>query len=201
MLQIDDAGWGCLVGGVTIGCYRVETAEFVAGTVAPAFFQDDDPDEPGHFRYKDYLGAAAHVVEVCLTQLKATPAEPVVICSGYVLDGVRARLTTQGYRWQTAKITGPLQELVECAFQAYLAGLGFSVSCDLLTDHKKAGLFWWRQIQWLKGGDVNATMPDSARAAVCKTGWSTYLTWASHSYAEARALAGRGKRRQTYTHN
>ena len=41
MLQIDDAGWGCLVGGVTVGCYRVETAEFVAGTVAPAYFQDD----------------------------------------------------------------------------------------------------------------------------------------------------------------
>ena len=23
MLQIDDAGWGCLVGGVVIGCYRM----------------------------------------------------------------------------------------------------------------------------------------------------------------------------------
>ena len=95
------------------------------------------------------------MVEVCLAQLKATPAEPVAIGSGYVLDGVRAWLTAQGYRWQAAKITGPLQELVECAFQAHLAGLGFNVSFDLLTDPNKAGLLWWRQIQWLKGGDVN----------------------------------------------
>ena len=33
MIEIDDAGWGCLIGGVVIGCYRVETAEFAAGGV------------------------------------------------------------------------------------------------------------------------------------------------------------------------
>ena len=201
MLQIDDAGWGCLVGGVTVGCYRVETTEFVAGTVAPAYFQDADPHEPNHFHRQDYRHAAAHVVEVCLAQLKATPAEPVAIGSGYVLDGVCAWLTAQGYRWQAAKITEPLQELVGCAFQAHLAGLGFNVSFDLLTDPNKAGLLWWRQIQWLKGGDVNIIRPDPARAAVCKTGWSTYLTWAYHPYAEARALAGRAKRRAPHAHN
>ena len=193
MLQIDDAGWGCLVGGVTVGCYRVETGEFVAGTVAPAYFQDDDPHEPSHFRRKDYLDAAAHVVEVCLAQLKITTAEPIAICSGYILEGARAWLTAHGYRWQAAKITGPLQELVERAFQAHLAELGFNVSYDLLTDHTQAGLFWWRQVAWLKGGKANAKVPDPDRARVCKTGWSTYYTWACHPYAEARALAGRGK--------
>jgi hypothetical protein len=201
MLRIDDVGWGCLVGGVTVGCYRVETAEFVAGTVAPAFFQDDDPDEPGHFRRKDYLNAAAHVVEVSLAQLKATPAEPAAICSGYVLDGVRAWLTAHGYQWQTAKIAGPLHELVERAFQAHLVGIGFNVSFDLLTDHNKAGLFWWQQVRWLKGGDVNATVPDPDRVQVCKTGWSTYLTWAYRPYAEARALAGRAKPRSSHALN
>ena len=201
MLQIDDAGWGCLVGGVTVGCYRVETAEFVAGTVAPAFFQDDDPDEPGHFRRKDYLPAAAHVVEVCLAQLKVTPAEPVAICSGYVLDSVRARLTAQGYPWQLAKITGPLQELVERTFQAHLAELGFHVSYDLLTDPNQAGLFWWKQVAWLKASNADATAPDPQRARVCKTGWGAFSTWAYHPYAEARALAGRTKRRHSHTRN
>ena len=164
MLQIDDAGWGALVGGVTVGCYRVETAEFVAGTVAPTFFQDDDPDEAGRFWRKDYLTAAARVVDVCLAQLKATPVEPVAICSGYVLDGVRARLTAQGYRWQIARITGPLQELVERAYQGHLAELGFYVSYDLLTDHNQAGLFWWKQVAWLKAGNAEATAPDPERA-------------------------------------
>jgi hypothetical protein len=200
MLQIDAAGWGALVGGVMVGCYRVETAEFVAGTVAPVFFQDDDPDEAGHFRRKDYLPAAARVVDVCLAQLKATPAESVAICSGYVLDGVRARLTAQGYRWQLAQITGPLQELVERAFQAHLAELGFHVSYDLLTDHNQAGLFWYRQISWLKAGNADAAAPDPERARVCKTGWSAFNTWAYHPYAEARALAGRRKRRPAHVH-
>lgn len=201
MLQIDDAGWGALVGGVTVGCYRVETAEFVAGTVAPAYFQDDDPDEADHFRRKNYLPAAARVVDVCLAQLKATPVEPVAICSGYVLAGVRARLTAQGYRWQIARITGPLQELVERAYQGHLAELGFYVSYDLLTDHNQAGLFWWKQVAWLKAGNAEATAPDPKRAQVCKTGWSAFNTWAYHPYAEARTLAGRGKQRQAYTHN
>ena len=214
MLQIDDAGWGCLVGGVTVGCYRVETAEFVAGTVAPTFFQDDDPDEAGRFWRKDYLTAAARVVDVCLAQLKATPVEPVAICSGYVLDGVRARLTAQGYRWQIAKtpalhlpvcagasVTGPLQELVERTFQAHLAELGFHVSYDLLTDPNKAGLFWWKQVTWLKASNADATAPDPQRARVCKTGWSTFNTWACHPYAEARALAGWAKRRHPHTRN
>ena len=200
MLQIDDAGCGALVGGVTVGCYRVETAEFVAGTVAPTFFQDDDPDEAGRFWRKYYLAAAARVVDVCLAQLKATPVEPVAICSGYVLDGVRARLTAQGYHWQIAKLTGPLQELVERAFQAHLAELGFHVSYDHLTDHNQAGLFWYRQISWLKAGNAEATAPDPERARVCKTGLITFNTWAYHPYAEARTLAGRRKRRPTYAH-
>jgi hypothetical protein len=200
MIQIDDAGWGCLVGGVVIGCCRVETGECAAGLVPPTYFQDNDPDEPGHFRRKDYLHAAAHVVEVCLAQLKATPAEPIAICSGYVLNGVRAWLTAQGYRWQADKITGPLQELVERAFQAHLAELGFNVGFDRQTDHTKAGLFWWRQVQWLKGGNVNAEVPDPDRVQVCKTGWSTYHTWAYHPYAEARALAGRAKRARLTNH-
>ena len=37
MLQIDDAGWGCLVGGVVVGCYRVPPDP------APGAFQLPDP--------------------------------------------------------------------------------------------------------------------------------------------------------------
>ena len=56
MLQIDDEGWGCLVGGVVIGCYREppETGshtggEFVSGVVAPCYFQNDDAEEPNRY--------------------------------------------------------------------------------------------------------------------------------------------------------
>lgn len=201
MLKIDDAGWGCLVGGVVIGCYREPDAtgahasgEFVSGVVPPHYFQNDDAEEPNRYARRCYLGAAAEVVATCLAQLKASPAEEVAICAGHVLDGARGWLTSQGYRWRTARITGVLQEQVERAFQLHLAELGFNVGYDLLIDHERAGLFWWRQIQWLKGGDVNASAPDPARAAACKTGWAAYPTWAYHPYYQARALAARARR-------
>ncbi len=204
MLQIDDAGWGCLVGGVVIGCYRVppdpapgafqQGGEFVSGVIAPSYFQNDDAEEPNRYARRCYLDAAAQVAATCLARLKATPTEEVAVCSGHVLDGVRVWLTAQGYRWHTARITGALQEQVERAFQLHLAELGFNVGYDLLTDHERAGLFWWRQIQWLKGGDVNALAPDPALAALCKTGWAAYPTWAYHPYSQARALAAQARR-------
>jgi soluble lytic murein transglycosylase-like protein len=108
---------------------------------------------------------------------------------------------------QLAQITGPLsarrlwlRELVERAFQGRLAELGCQVSRDLLTDHHQAGRFWYRQISWLKAGHAAAARP-IRRAQVCKTGWSAFSTWAYHPYAEARALAGRRRRRQTHTHH
>jgi hypothetical protein len=204
MLQIDDAGWGCLVGGVVIGCYRMPPepapgalqlgGEFVSGVIAPSYFQNDAAEEPNRYSRRRYLDEAAQVAATCLARLKATPAEEVAICSGHVLDGVRAWLSSQGYRWHTARITGALQEQAERAFQLHLAELGFNVGYDLLIDHDSAGLFWWRQIQWLKGGDVNALAPDPARAAVCKTGWAAYPTWACHPYHQARALAAQARR-------
>ena len=216
MIQIDDAGWGCLVGGVVVGCYREPPeagshtgGEFVSGVIAPSYFQNDDADEPNRYARRRYLEEAAQIAATCLARLKATPAEKVAtvaaqnrrcsagVCTGHVLDGVRGWLTSQGYHWHVARITGPLQEQVETAFQLHLAELGFNVGYDLLTDHERAGLFWWRQIQWLKGGDVNALAPDPARAALCKTGWSAYPTWAYHPYSQARALAAHARRRSS----
>lgn len=190
MIEIDDAGWGCLIGGVVIGCYRSETGAFAAGQIAPAYFQNDDPEQPGLYRRKAYLAQAAAVVAVCLQELSATPAEPVRICRGCVLDGVRAWLTSEGYRWQTAKITGPLQELVERELQARLAELGFQVSYEQLTDRRQAGLFWYHQVEWLKGGHAAARQPVPERGAVCKTGWDSFTRWAYQPYSVARR-AGR----------
>lgn len=191
MIQIGSAGWGNLVGGVVIGCYRTETGAFAAGVVGPAYFQDDDPQEPGRYRRRAYLAEAARVTAGCLAHLGATPAEPVAVAPDYVLESVRARLTAQGQHWQVARRAGPLAELVARAGQAHLAELGCAVSWELLTDRSKGGLCWWRQIQWLKNGDVDARAADPARARCCKTGWRAYRTWAEHPYAEARLLAGR----------
>lgn len=203
MLEIDEAGWGCLVGGVVIGCYRIgenpdaqEGPCFVSGVVGPYYFQNDDSEEPNRCARRRYLAAATETVATCFARLKATPAEPVQIAPGPVLDGVRSWLSEARYCWQPGRITGAWHAPLAQAWQLHLAELGFSAGIDLLTNPERAGLFWWRQVQWLKGGDVQAVAPDPKRAVVCKTGWAAYPTWAYHPYSQARALAAHARRQR-----
>ena len=187
MIHIGVAGSGCLVGGIVIGCYREETQEFVAGNVAPTFFQNTDPEQPNLYVRKAYLAAAVAVVKVCFRALQVQPGEAIAITSDYALAGVRAWLTEQGFAWQIAKATEPLAGLIVYEFQAYLASLGFEVQFATLTDPTKVGLFWWQQVRWLKHGNVAAHTPEPARAALCKTGWPAFADWAYQPYAQSRA--------------
>ncbi len=196
MIVIDDAGWDCLIGGVVLGCYRVESGAFAAGQIAPQFFQNDGPEQPDLYRRKVYLAQAAAVSAICLQQLAATVAEPVQIGRSPGLDGVRAWLTSQGYCWQTARITGLLPELVKRELQARLAEYGYAVSYEQLTDRRQAGLFWYHQVAWLKGGHAAARQPVPERAAVCKTGWDAYARWAYQPYSQARAQRAADHRRR-----
>lgn len=203
MLQIDEAGWGCLVGGVVIGCYRIgnnphaqEGPCFVSGVVGPYYFQNDDAEEPNRCARRRYLAAAREVVATCLARLKATSVEPVQIAPSPALDGVRSWLSEGGYRWQAGRIRGACHAQLAQAWQLHLAEVGFSAGIDLLTNPERAGLFWWRQVQWLKGGDVQAVAPNPERVADCKTGWAAYPTWAFHPYSQARALAAHARRQK-----
>jgi len=183
-IQIDDAGWGCLIGGVLIGAYRTETRQFTYGVVAPQFFQGERWDT------KAYQAEGGAQIAACFEHLAVKPDEPIVVCTGYVLDGVCQWLAANGYKFQRGKITGPLQDQIEATLRDYLAaGFGFLTDCDLLTDPAKKGLFWWKQVQWLKGGNVNAAQPVPEREAGCKTGWATYRIWATNPYDKAKKLA------------
>jgi hypothetical protein len=187
MIQIDDTGWGSLIGGVLVGVYRDESAEFTYGVVAPKFFQGEA------FAAKAYIAEGGVQVAACFEHLHVRADEKILCCTGYVLDGVCEWLAARGYKFERGKITGPLQGRIEGALQDYLAGLGFAVDYKTLTQADKKGLFWWKQVQWLKGGDVNATRPVPERVALCKTGWASFNTWANHPYREARALAQAAK--------
>ena len=185
-VQIDDAGWGCLIGGVLIGAYRVETQEFVCGEIPVQLFQD------GAFACKDYLRGGATVVEQIFQQLEVPADEPVEVCRGYVLDGIREWLSEEGYNWIPAKIEGPLQSLIEGALLQKLQGLGIKVDYETLT--KKQGLLFWHCLRWLKGGNIDATRALPEREALAKTGWASYEAWVSHPYQQAKRLARGAKR-------
>jgi hypothetical protein len=62
-----------------------------------------------------------------------------------------------------------------------------------LTRSDKKGLFWWKQVEWLKGGDVNATRPVLERVEACKTEWTSFEIWANNPYNKAKAMAQAAK--------
>ena len=181
-IQIDDAGWGCLLGGVVIGAYRLDTQAFVWGEVPVAQFQGNA------FTQKAYLTSATDMTRDLLAKLNVSKEEPIHVCTGYVLDGVRQMLHAGGYNWQTAKITGPLQTLVETALVQRLHQIGVT-DLDYETLTAKQGLAFYKCLKWLKGGNVNATRTAPERERFAKTGWATYRAWAYRPYAQAKAEA------------
>jgi hypothetical protein len=185
-IQMDDAGWGCLLLGVLIGAYRVETGEFAFGEIAVEHFQN------GAFARKGYLDVAVTVADDLLVQFAVGLDEPIEVCRGYVLDGVRAWLSKQGYTWTPIKVEGPLQVLVENALLQKLHALGIRVDYRTLTE--KQGLLFWHCLRWLKGGDMEATRALPERQALAKTGWASYGIWVSHPYRQAKRLASEAKR-------
>ena len=178
-ILIDDAGWGCLLGGVVIGAFRQGTQEFVSGVVHTQYFQ------PPLFSGKTYLVVAATVAFDLLEKLSATEDEPLEICTGYVLNGVET--WAKEYRPVTRnKIIGLPQVMTETAFLQELLALGLDVDYTILT--QKQGLLFWKCLRWLKGGNIDATSVVPEREKHAKTGWKSYPTWATHTYADAKRL-------------
>ncbi len=181
MIQIDDAGWGSLVSGVLIGAYRTETGEFACDEIPVAFFQGEA------FARKAYLEESYGVARRVLDQLRVGKDEPIEICTGYVLEGVRAMLDVDGYSWRAGKITGALQDKIEHDLLNRVRALG--VQTDYATLTTKQGLYFYQCVKWLKGGNLNAARPVPERELLCKTGWATYRAWAYNSYERAKQIA------------
>lgn len=184
MISLDDAGWGSLIGGVLIGVYREKTQEFRFEEVQVKYFQG------AAFSNKEYLDAAGLIATGLLANLKVTKQEPIKICTGYCLDGIAEVLSQEGFNSTRDKIIGPLQEKIESALRTVLeCKYGFKVSYEELTDPSKKGLFWYKQIQWLKDGNVNRQDCNPTKKSLCKTGWATFNAWANLPYQEAKVKA------------
>lgn len=177
MIKIDDAGWGCLVGGVILGIYREEAKQYGYKEIPVEVFQGD------RFKRKEYIDYAYKLTPELLEELDADKKEPIVVCTGEVLTGVRNYLSRNGYNWKPGRIEGHLQIRVEKTLQEKLFGYGIRVNFKTLTE--KQGLLFWHCVKWLKGGDLNApALPD--REKLCKTGWKTFRIWADLPYQEAK---------------
>lgn len=193
-VQIDDAGWGSLVGGVLIGACREESPQTQHGfrEIPATFFQGEA------FSRKAYLDVGANLALELMEELDVPKDEPVKVCTGYVLQAVRAELLAKGYQVIPAKIGDPLQTLIETELLRRVQAIGVDTNLETLTE--KQGLFFWQCVRWLKGGDLNGpALPERERQ--CKTGWSSFRIWADLPYNVAKVEAKRlkaARRRQRW---
>ncbi len=186
-IQIDDAGWGSPIGGVLIAGYRPETQEFAVAEIAVEHFQ------PPRFQQRTYLDAAVDAtIEVVLRKLNSPGNENIAICSGFVHDKTRAFLAQSHRPWQTVKIEGPLQTLIEAALADYLRGLGFEPP----KSTEQYGALFYQAIKWLKGGNLARAGMDAERMRVAKTGWASFPFYRDNTYVQAKELARRAKNRR-----
>jgi hypothetical protein len=136
-IQMDDAGYGSLLGPTFIGAYRQETGEFVYDAVALDFFRGPI------FQEGAYLREATRVARILLARLQSPPSEPVHLCTGNIFDDVANGIE---HPIERLKIEGPLQDAIEHVQQRYLLGLGVPIDgIEPSAEHFRACLDWVMQ--------------------------------------------------------
>jgi len=135
---------------------RVETGEHHVREISLDFFQGES------FKEKLYLGRALEVVREGIWRLGVEKDEPIHVCTGYVLSGVREALEREGYEILPSKIVGATQELAEAEFVRSLVRLGVGDG-DVVAGMRSFNSF----LDWVLE-DLNS------RERFVKTGWSSW---------------------------
>ena len=118
VVEIDDSGWGDLIGGAVIVMRRLSTHEKFVGEVTIEAFQGLA------FKAKAYLPHVLRIVREGAEALNIEKDEPIHICTGYILSEVRKALDNEGYNVIPSRIVGETQKMAEAEFIKYLSRLG-----------------------------------------------------------------------------
>jgi hypothetical protein len=159
VVEVDDSGWGDLVGGVVIVMRRVETGEDYWGEIPLEMFQGSE------FKYKGYLRVATQIILDGLDTLEVPKEEAIHICTGYVFTHAKDTLIELGYPVTEVKIEGATQTLAENRFIESLVAKGLGSKPELFSKRSFNG---W--LQWVK-----QDLED--REKYVKTGWDN---WPKH---------------------
>ena len=157
VIEIDDSGWGDLIGGVVIVLRRVETDETYSGEIPLELFKQDE------FKYKTYLRNATQIVLNGLDVLDVQKTESLNICSGYVFEHAKDTLRELGYRITEVKITGETQEFAERTFIESLVRLSIGSYSEVASIRSFNGFLEWVKIDILN------------REQFVKTGWKNWI--------------------------
>lgn len=159
VVEVDDSGWGDLIGGVVIVMRRVETGEFYIGEIPLELFREPE------FKYREYLRVATQILLEGIDELSMERDEPLHICTGYVFTLAKETLKEMGYSVKDVKITGATQELAEKAFIESLVRLGVGSRGEIAGMRSFDGFLGW----------VHEDLGRKERFV--KTGWKS---WARH---------------------
>ena len=157
VVEVDDSGWGDLIGGVVIVMRRVETDESHVGEVPLEMFQGNE------FKYKMYLRATTMIILNGIDELNIRKSESLHICTGYIFTSAKETLREIGYNVVESRITGRTQELAEEEFLKSLKRLGLG-SIDYLRKIRSFNGF----LKWVK-----EDLP--GRERYVKTGWKSWV--------------------------
>jgi hypothetical protein len=164
MLEVDDSGWGCPIGGVLVGIYRRESEEFVSGVVPVRCFQ------PPAFGEREYLERVRRLARHLMAQLRVHPRELIRVCRGPLFQELRGELYKRRLNFQPADIEQTAQELVEKAFALQLNRLGIHPELLERFGHDHPGARFHALLAW-----VAEDFP--GRLRYCKTGWASWPKW------------------------
>jgi len=159
VVEVDDSGWGDLIGGVVIVMRRVETGESHVGEIPLELFREPE------FKYKEYLRYTTQILLEGIDELGVARGESLHICTGYIFSSAKETLMELGYRIKEVKITGATQELAEKTFVESLVRLGVG---------------GYREIEGMRSFDgfLDWVHDDlEHRERFVKTGWKS---WAKH---------------------
>ena len=116
VVWIDDAGWGCPLGGVIMGAFDEKSKRFVWGEVDVSYFQGEVKKK------RRYLEKVKDVAEALLISLGVERrSHRIQICSGHVNEEAKNGLREIGFEvHMDLKVEDPLQTLLEEKFSEYL---------------------------------------------------------------------------------
>jgi hypothetical protein len=159
VIEVDDSGWGDLIGGVVIVLRRVETNEKYSDEIPLDLFKEPE------FKYKAYLRYTTRIILDGLDALNVPKTEAIHICTGYVFDHAKDTLLELGYKITEVKIVGMTQDLAERTFIESLMDKGIGEFHEIVSMRSFNGF-----LAWVKD-DLES------REKYVKTGWKN---WKKH---------------------
>lgn len=116
LIEIDDAGVGCPIGGIVIAAKKGE--KFVHRVCPLTYFRNEEMRNGLKSKVRD-------IVKELLEELDYNPKEDVIkICQGDIFSTTREWFEEKGYKYESSQIRARLQEYVETAFDLHLTTLG-----------------------------------------------------------------------------